>query len=195
MPLDTIVRGKLEDGRPESRISQAERDIQEVRNEMKVEREALKAEREAAKKDADAARARVEQETLQASQIAQEQAYVKMAVEGEYPELGWLAKEEPHYAIAMGYAAHGKFKIEHGREPTMEELVATVEKGLAKRRTAMDDEDKPKGGKRKGAVSPGGATPAVPANLEDMDPEERVKLAKKELKKMRAAEKTAEAEE
>lgn len=183
--LDRVVQDELEYGKPDARATAAEREIQRIRAEFAEFQKSLADEKAAQLAEAEKAQAAAAHQKLLDDQKKAEETLLNTIKEGDYPELEGLL-DEPGYVLSMGYAAHSKFKVEHGRDPSFEELAATLNKALAKRREKREDEEdaKPKA-KRKGAVSAGGNAPTTPPDIEEMSEEDRVKYATKHLKQMR----------
>lgn len=191
--LEEIVRGKLEEGKPDARISNLERQIQALVNTIKDQNTQAEENKKAAEAQAVEAKKKAEIQALQEAQNKAEMDFLKLTVDGkeEYPALARLTKRAPQLAIAQAYAAHGLFKTEHGREPSLEEIATTVEKFLG---GEDETEEKPKPGKRTSAITKTGTPSTSAVNLADLSDEERIKLARRELRRITSEEKAKDVE-
>jgi hypothetical protein len=186
--LDDLVRAKLEAGKPEARITQLERQIEE---QTKRFNEFLKSLED---KEAQSKKAREEEEHRRALEVAKrqqeesEKSFIELAQKNpdKYPIMSKIAQKTPWAAIALGYAVHFKFQQEQGRIGEQEELLATLENALRE-----EAESQERGAKRKTAVSPKApASVGLSKPIEEMTYAEARQAAIKELARMRAERKT-----
>jgi hypothetical protein len=187
--LDDLVRAKLEAGKPEARITQLERHLEE---QTKRFNEFLKSLED---KEAQSKKAREEEEHRRALEAAKrqqeesEKSFLELAQKNsdKYPIMSKIAQKTPWAAIALGYAVHFKFQQEQGRIGEQEELLATLENALRE-----EAESQERGAKRKTAVSPKApASVGLSKPIEEMTYAEARQAAIKELARMRAERKIA----
>lgn len=179
--FDDLVRGKLEEGTPEAKISALQKQNQALAMAIKDINDRTQKE-----KDDEVAR-RKEAEERDKQTAAQRQAQdsqkafldLAKAKAAKYPVAAQLANSKASYLlVGLGYSAHFQFMEEHGRPGTQEELLASIEKAFE------GEVPKPVPGKKPGAVRRGEPAPAPkpPRLLTD---EEKKEAALKELQRMR----------
>jgi len=182
-PLEEVVRDELEAGKPDARITSVQREVLELKRML----EDQKRQAEEAKKAEEALRAQQEhQAKIQALRDAQtkaEQDFLKLAADNpeKYPTLARLVRKAPTMALGQAYAMYGLVKNDLGREPSLAEIAATIEK-------VFGDEDETPKPKKKGVAKTASSGPSAPPNLDEMSEEERRQAAIREFKRIKAAE-------
>jgi hypothetical protein len=183
--LTEMVQAKLDEGKPEAQVTALQRKLDAVLERLESK------ERAEQEREAKAAKER-EEATEKERMAALEKAYIEGVSPEAHPRLARLVKRNQMGAMAMSYTMAHKFRQDHGRNPTDDEIRENVELDLAG--LASDDEATvtlaPTKGKKvtpRDAAAPTGG----PADFSKMSEDEKAAYAEKELERMRLARKRA----
>ena len=173
--LTGLVRGKLQEGKPEAVVDRLQRELQEMKAERQAERE-------------QAQKANAEQAQAQSRQ-AQEKDFLDLAKPESAPLLHRMSKKNQSLAMQNAYLISGVMQRENGGKlPQMDQLVKRVEAEL---RSALEDDDEeaaPAVAAPKSKLSPKAAAAPTPGKApHEMTDAERRKEAMRVLGEIQRA--------
>ena len=170
--LNSLVKAKIQEGKPEAVADRALREMLELRKQIETER--AEAKRAAAEREQNAARA------------AQEQGFLDLAKPESTPFLARLAAKNPSLAIQNAYLLSGVMQRESGgKMPELAELAKRVDAEL--RAAFLDEaaEAAPAEPAKNGITPKKAATAVVVKSPEDMTAAEKRAEAMRILRELR----------
>lgn len=181
--LTEMVQAKLEEGKPEAKVTQLERKLQAVLERLEAKE---KAETEAQEK----ARKEREESEHKAAVAKAEQEFLDGIKADAHPMLARMAKRNAFLTKAQAYSLAYQFREEHGRNPTNDEIYENIERTLSGLQSE-DDETvtlKPAASTGKKPTPRAAAAPSPGAvDFSKLSDDEKTEYAEKELARMRLA--------